>query len=65
LRESVFKAVIHAYDTTLKTTISIGIAVFPQDAETSEELIDKADWAMYRSKKNGRNQVTAFGSYKE
>ena len=41
-------------------TISIGIATFPDDAGTRDELLDKADWAMYAAKRAGRNCVHAF-----
>jgi diguanylate cyclase (GGDEF)-like protein/excisionase family DNA binding protein len=41
-------------------TISIGLATFPDDADGKEELLDKADWSMYRAKRHGRNQVVAF-----
>jgi diguanylate cyclase (GGDEF)-like protein len=34
-------------------TASIGIAVYPDDGETSEALLDRADGAMYRAKRNG------------
>jgi len=40
-------------------TISVGVAVFPQDAKSKEELINKADQALYRAKKKGRNCVVA------
>jgi len=38
-------------------TVSIGIASFPKDAQSKEELIHKADMALYKSKEKGRNQV--------
>ncbi len=41
-------------------TVSIGVATLPQDAYTSEKLIDMADQAMYRAKKEGRNRVCPF-----
>lgn len=41
-------------------TVSIGIASFPDDAGTRDELLDKADWAMYAAKRAGRNRVLAF-----
>ncbi len=37
------------------TTASIGIAQFPQDALTTESLLQCADAAMYKSKKSGKN----------
>lgn len=40
-----------------KITVSIGIATFPDDAKSAEELIELADQAMYASKRAGRNQV--------
>jgi len=41
-------------------TVSIGIATFPDDASARDELLDKADWAMYAAKRAGRNRVLAF-----
>src|SRR5260221_8408392 len=35
--------------------ISIGISVFPQDGSNATELLDKADLAMYKSKRAGGN----------
>jgi diguanylate cyclase (GGDEF)-like protein/excisionase family DNA binding protein len=41
-------------------TVSIGIATSPDDASARDELLDKADWAMYAAKRAGRNRVLAF-----
>jgi diguanylate cyclase (GGDEF)-like protein/excisionase family DNA binding protein len=41
-------------------TVSIGIATFPDDGDAHDELLDKADWAMYAAKRAGRNRVLAF-----
>ena len=41
----------------LTITLSIGIAIYPHDAGTKDELIGKADQALYYAKNNGRNQV--------
>jgi diguanylate cyclase (GGDEF)-like protein len=44
----------------VSSTVSIGIASFPESSNNIDELLDKADKAMYRSKKQGRNQVTRY-----
>jgi len=41
-------------------TISIGIAVYPQDARFKGDLIESADAALYDAKSRGRNQVTMY-----
>lgn len=43
-----------------KITISAGVATFPVDAENEEKLIQRADEALYLSKRAGRNRVTAY-----
>lgn len=43
-------------------TASAGIAVYPEDGETTEELIKNADLAMYASKEQGKNQFTFCSS---
>lgn len=42
---------------TLRVTVSIGVAVYPDDGKTSADLIAHADAALYFAKKNGKNQV--------
>ena len=38
-------------------TLSLGVSLFPDDANTAEDLIEKADQALYRAKHGGRNRV--------
>jgi diguanylate cyclase (GGDEF)-like protein len=45
-------------------TCSIGIAVFPEDARRVEELIDKADTALYRAKSLGKNSIHSYRDLK-
>lgn len=39
------------------TTISIGMASFPENGETKENLIAKADKALYEAKRSGKNKI--------
>jgi diguanylate cyclase (GGDEF)-like protein/PAS domain S-box-containing protein len=41
----------------IRRTVSIGIAMFPDDGEDFDELASKADTAMYLVKRAGRNSV--------
>lgn len=44
----------------LKISISVGISLFPQDGRDTETLIKNADAAMYRAKKEGRNNFQYY-----
>lgn len=46
----------------IHTTTSIGISLYPLDAESPEELIKKADIAMYLSKARGKNTYRFYKS---
>ncbi len=41
----------------IEVTVSIGVATYPLDAQTPERLVRKADDALYRAKRSGRNCV--------
>jgi diguanylate cyclase (GGDEF)-like protein len=41
----------------IRLTASIGVATYPTDASSKEELIDQADRAMYRGKEAARDVV--------
>lgn len=44
----------------LDISMSIGIAVYPEDGQTTEELLKHADMAMYQAKEQGRNNYQFF-----
>jgi len=46
----------------MRITSSMGIAQFPDDGETSRELLEAADAALYAAKRRGRNRVAAEAS---
>ena len=41
----------------LSVTMSIGVAVFPDEAINEDDLVNAANSALYRAKQNGRNRV--------
>ena len=47
-------------DMTLAIGTSIGISVFPDNAETIDDLLAQADTAMYRAKSIGSNQICFY-----
>jgi diguanylate cyclase (GGDEF)-like protein len=49
----------------VRVTVSIGLATFPRDASTKPELIEKADAALYRAKRGGKNAVRLHSSSEE
>ncbi|MDC4205404.1 MAG: sensor domain-containing diguanylate cyclase [Candidatus Manganitrophus sp.] len=48
------------YSDLARLTVSVGLATFPDDAETFEELIRNADRALYQAKLQGKNRVITF-----
>lgn len=60
IREAMDDHEIRANGTAVRTTISLGLATFPDDAEDAPTLLNKADIALYASKRGGRNRVTIY-----
>jgi diguanylate cyclase (GGDEF)-like protein/PAS domain S-box-containing protein len=52
-----FDEPIRLANLTLKVSISIGVAVFPEDGHDAEMLRVRSDEALYTAKRNGRNRV--------
>jgi len=44
----------------LRVNVSIGVAVYPKDCETAEELLGNADLALYQAKAAGRGKHVCF-----
>lgn len=50
---------------TCTVSASVGVAVFPQDGTTYDELYKKADTALYRAKANGKNNFMFYNDRSE
>lgn len=44
----------------ITVTISVGVASYPQDGDTYEEMFEKADKALYVAKANGKNNYVVY-----
>ncbi|MEW6110232.1 MAG: sensor domain-containing diguanylate cyclase [Nitrospirota bacterium] len=64
LRKAVMSTSFTSDGRSFNVTLSIGIATSPSDARSKEELIEKADQALYHAKHNGRNQSVLWSSIK-
>jgi diguanylate cyclase (GGDEF)-like protein len=60
IRLRVQESVLDTRDAMVRSTVSIGIASFPEHGESLDEMIEKADAAMYASKEAGKNRVTVW-----
>ncbi|MDA3811194.1 MAG: GGDEF domain-containing protein, partial [Spirochaetaceae bacterium] len=63
LRNEIEKMEVPYQDQILKVTISLGISTYDWVEKLNEKtIIERADEALYDSKKNGRNRTTAYES---
>jgi len=60
IRENVANYRNPLFSETSKETASIGIALYPEHADTASELLTRADTAMFRAKELGGNQTHIF-----
>lgn len=68
LLKTVSKQICYMYDPAFKVTISVGVSQYPKDGKTYEELMGKADMALYIAKEKGKNRHIIYdpqlhGSY--
>jgi diguanylate cyclase (GGDEF)-like protein len=60
VRAAVEEARIPHEKRVLETTISVGFSCYPTEATTKQDLIHKADQALYAAKQGGRNRICSF-----
>ncbi len=66
IQEAEFSVIRQARPTEKhRVTISIGVAAFPTDSSDPIELVEMADSALYRAKREGRNRVRAYRQISE
>lgn len=55
LRQKIEDTVIEDKKNSIYTTVSFGVAAYPEDGASVRKIIQKADEALYQAKKEGRN----------
>ncbi|HEY9618209.1 MAG TPA: histidine kinase N-terminal 7TM domain-containing protein [Microcoleaceae cyanobacterium] len=60
IRQAFENSAIQWAESEVKTTVSGGIAIFPDHGTNDDDLLHAADLALYASKHSGRNQITCF-----
>ncbi len=60
LRKKVEQTTVKTDTADINVTLSLGIASYPEDARTREDLIERADQALYRAKQEGRNKTVLY-----
>jgi diguanylate cyclase (GGDEF)-like protein len=59
------QAPIKVHEHSCDITVSIGIAIFPDNGATFEDLLKKADKAMYMAKETGKNGYCFYSSIRK
>ncbi len=60
IRKDMEQQTFHTEQGEFKVTLSMGVASYPSHAHTRENLVERADAALYMAKKNGRNKVCTW-----
>lgn len=60
IRQEIENMVLHNENGPVQVTLSLGLAVYPDHGADKERLISRADQALYRAKKQGRNRVVLW-----
>jgi diguanylate cyclase (GGDEF)-like protein len=60
IRTAISGTALALEDKSVVSSVSIGVACFPEDGRTLDALAARADRALYHAKKNGRNCVVRY-----
>lgn len=61
IRSEVAKQSFDSSKGPFKATLSLGVALYPEDARTKTEIIARADQSLYAAKHGGRNRTVCHG----
>lgn len=58
LKEAIDSTVLYFNEDEINVKVSVGISSYPETSRSCQQLLNRADGAMYYSKQNGRNSIT-------
>jgi len=58
LKETIDNTTLHFNEDEVHVKVSVGISSYPETSVSCQQLLNRADGAMYYSKQNGRNSIT-------
>jgi diguanylate cyclase (GGDEF)-like protein len=61
IRKSIAATPLDTQGKQVITTVSVGVAAFPEHSEELAVVMNRADQALYNSKRHGRNRTTVSG----
>ncbi len=61
IRSAIAETAFEADSGRFHSTVSIGVAAYPEHGRTLDAIIARADQAMYYAKKSGRNRIECYG----
>ena len=59
MRQLIQKNEFRYSETSIRATISVGVASLMKEVKTVQQFLELADQALYRAKKSGRNRVSS------
>jgi diguanylate cyclase (GGDEF)-like protein len=63
IRQRIESLHVHSRGSSLQTTVSLGAASLDGPTDTADELLARADVALYRAKSAGRNRIVAHSAF--
>lgn len=61
IRRAIAETAFEADSGRFQSTVSIGVAAYPEHGRTLDAIVARADQAMYHAKKSGRNRIECYG----
>jgi diguanylate cyclase (GGDEF)-like protein len=60
IRSAIASAPVDVGGIRVKTSVSIGVATYPEDGRSIDSIVARADRSLYQAKEEGRNRVLRF-----